>query len=114
MHEHWNVLRHMPRSSLSTSLELETKFVARLAEAILRTEGTGDDPLTFIQCNECDRWVCPECVSICPDPVCRITNCKGCKREAWRKCEWHSDDSMEQMRDARDQASYEANLRSKE
>ncbi|MCJ1358437.1 MAG: hypothetical protein MMC33_008437 [Icmadophila ericetorum] len=51
--------------------------------------GTGLDPMTFIQCSDCERWCCPECMGICPNEICKDRTCVTCKPGRFEECDWH-------------------------
>ena len=57
----------------------EIEAEGRATEAdIRRWVVTGVDNSTFLECTNCHWWVCPRCVGICVEPLCRDTQCKRC------------------------------------
>ena len=38
---------------------------------ITRVYPYGQEAPTFIQCTECRKWACPECVGVCPNAICQ-------------------------------------------
>ncbi|KAL8740966.1 MAG: hypothetical protein Q9190_006379 [Brigantiaea leucoxantha] len=52
------------------------------------------DLATFMECTECHKLVCPDCIGICPVDLCHNRLCRVCrpnsKGEAnWDPCIWH-------------------------
>ncbi|KAL8723615.1 MAG: hypothetical protein Q9225_000157 [Loekoesia sp. 1 TL-2023] len=45
---------------------------------------------TFLECGECNRFMCPECIGICPITQCKLQVCKECKPKNWEPCGWHN------------------------
>lgn len=70
----------------------QRRAMKALASAIRDAVGPADqDEGTFIRCSECQRWVCPGCVGVCPVEMCGERVCVGCKGgdDGWGSCAWH-------------------------
>ena len=85
-------------TAISDPSSLEQKVAARLLlKDIRRWTTIGTDEGTFLQCTECQKFVCPSCISICPILQCNDQLCHSCKSEnyIWKPCEHHSQNDIE-------------------
>lgn len=57
---------------------------------------TGLDNQTFMDCTECQKFVCPDCTSICPVEPCYDRLCKSCNpSNFWQPCGYHTQNDVE-------------------
>ena len=67
-----------------------------LVKEITAWINVGEDNQTFLTCSECERLVCPECISICPVEPCYDRLCKDCNHQNfWQPCLFHTDTDIE-------------------
>ncbi|KAI4121271.1 MAG: hypothetical protein LQ338_006461 [Usnochroma carphineum] len=66
------------------------KAIAKEAGDVIQACVYPLDSTTFLECAECDRFVCPDCIGICPDNDCKLHFCKECKLDPWGPCSWHN------------------------
>lgn len=66
-------------------------------DQINRVFPDGKEVPTFLRCTDgggCGKYVCPECIGMCPLSVCRDTQCIGCKKCPWAVCDFHDDEQI--------------------
>ncbi len=64
---------------------------AELASSIKRWASEGRDAPTFLMCTDCGRWVCPDCIGLCPIFPCHDSICAGCNPcGLWEPCGFHT------------------------
>ena len=81
---------------LSTTQIKEQAFA--LMDQINRVFPHGTEVPTFLQCTNgggCGKYVCPECIGMCPLSICRDTQCTRCKKDPWAICEFHDDEQIQ-------------------
>lgn len=67
-----------------------------LAKEMTTWTNAGLDNQTFMTCTECERLVCPDCISICPVEPCFDRLCKACNPHTfWQPCDYHSEADIE-------------------
>ncbi|KAI4229768.1 MAG: hypothetical protein L6R36_000553 [Xanthoria steineri] len=71
----------------TTAYDLE--FANEVGRSISEASLYAEDLTTFLQCIECSRMVCPDCIGICPVDLCKLVSCKECKPNAGEQCDWH-------------------------
>jgi hypothetical protein len=63
----------------------------------------GKEGPIFLQCTNgggCSKYVCPECIGMCPLSICRDTQCRGCKKDPWGICDFHDDEQIQFCQDS--------------
>jgi hypothetical protein len=86
---------------LSNPLVKEQAFACM--DQINRVFPDGKEVPTFLQCTNgggCGRYVCPECIGICPLSICRDTQCRRCKKDPWAICEFHDSEQIQFRQDS--------------
>ncbi|KAL8829486.1 MAG: hypothetical protein Q9191_001993 [Dirinaria sp. TL-2023a] len=76
----------------------ETEFgeeAAHLAREIHQYATQDKDVATFLECTVCEKWVCPECIGICPIYPCRDQMCTTCNPNPWAMCAFHDDEDIQ-------------------
>jgi hypothetical protein len=81
---------------LSTAQIKEQAF--ERMDQINRLFSQGRELPTFLQCTDgggCGKYVCPECIGMCPLSICGDTQCKGCKLDPWAICDFHDEEQIQ-------------------